>query len=348
MHVIPLEALRGVQGRQRDGTQRRLVVRPRAGCQVVREPTEGGSLRCFLSQPQDRGAGLPRVAQRSPGRRRLVGQAQRSQHIAHRVGEPALDRSDGCTAKRHDGLPHLGQVEEPLAAEHRGGEAGIRQCGHELGRLGVRAVQHGDPPRVDARGHLLRDPCCDAPRLVLVVVERGDRGRLGGTGTGARCHEVKRTGPIAHEIVRDGEDRGIRPVIRLQAHEDGIVEAVLEVQEEPSLRARERVDGLTRIADHADIPPVAEPQLEQAMLQGRDVLELVHGEVPVLLMDSARDVRLGFEHAGAREQHVFEVQLPALVLELLVRALQIGHALDRQSADALRARHRVLVDTAHR
>ena len=76
------------------------------------------------------------------------------------------------------------------------------------------------------------------------------------------------------------------------------------------------------------------------MLQGRDVLELVHGEMTVLLADGAHDLRLGFQHPGAREKDVLEVELAPLVLELLVRAMQLRDASDlepsRRPAAALR------------
>ena len=84
------------------------------------------------------------------------------------------------------------------------------------------------------------------------------------------------------------------------------------------------------------------------MLERRDVLELVDREVAVLLVDGARDVRLGLEHARAREQHVLEVELAALVLELLVGAVQVGDPLHGEPADPVRPRRGVLLDAAHR
>ena len=159
---------------------------------------------------------------------------------------------------------------------------------------------------------------------------------------------MQRARPIAHQLVRDREDRGIRSVVRLQAHDAGVLVGRLELEEEAGVGTGERVDRLARVADHADVAAVAPPQLQQAVLQRRDVLELVHREVPVLLVDGCRHVRLGLEHAGAREQHVLEVELSALVLELLVRALQVGDPAHLESPDALRARGGVLVDAAHR
>ena len=143
--------------------------------------------------------------------------------------------------------------------------------------------------------------------------------------------ELERARAAAHELVRDREDRGIRSVVRLEPNDAGVLVAARELEEEARVGAGERVDRLARVADDADVAAIAEPQLEQAVLQRRDVLELVDGEVAVLLVDGARDVRLGLEHARAGEQDVLEVELPPLVLELLVRALQVGDALDARA-----------------
>jgi hypothetical protein len=60
-------------------------------------------------------------------------------------------------------------------------------------------------------------------------------------------------------------------------------------------------------------------------------LELVHREVAVLLVDGGGDTGLGLQHPGAREQHVLEVELAALVLELLVPVLQFRERVRVQS-----------------
>ncbi|CAM5685036.1 hypothetical protein SALBM311S_09159 [Streptomyces alboniger] len=46
--------------------------------------------------------------------------------------------------------------------------------------------------------------------------------------------------------------------------------------------SRERIDRLAGVADHAQVVPVAEPQVQQSLLEGADVLVLVHHEVLVL------------------------------------------------------------------
>src|SRR5690606_24035532 len=86
---------------------------------------------------------------------------------------------------------------------------------------------------------------------------------------------------------------------------------------------REGVDRLARIADDTDVVAIAQPEFEQALLRGRDVLILVDDEEPVLRAHLLRDARFTLDHARAGEQHVFEVELTALVLQALVRTVQV-------------------------
>ena len=57
--------------------------------------------------------------------------------------------------------------------------------------------------------------------------------------------------------------------------------------------AGEGVDRLVGVADHAQVVAVAEPGVEQALLQRRDVLVLVDDEVPVAAADLLGDVGHG-------------------------------------------------------
>ncbi len=88
-------------------------------------------------------------------------------------------------------------------------------------------------------------------------------------------------------------------------------------------RAGEAVDRLVGIAHHAQVVAAAEPGVEQALLQRRDVLVLVHHEVAVARADLLRDVAVLLQRAGHDHQQVGEVDDagPALgLLELLVDA----------------------------
>ena len=71
--------------------------------------------------------------------------------------------------------------------------------------------------------------------------------------------------------------------------------------------AGERVDRLGRVADDADVVALAEPEVEQPLLEGVDVLVLVDDEVAVLAADGPGDVLALGEDPDGEEQDVLEV-----------------------------------------
>ena len=70
--------------------------------------------------------------------------------------------------------------------------------------------------------------------------------------------------------------------------------------------------------------------------------------MPVLLAHFRGDARLCLQHPRTREQHVLEVELTALVLQLLVRTLQVDDTIDAEPSDSFRASGGVGIDGAHR
>lgn len=82
--------------------------------------------------------------------------------------------------------------------------------------------------------------------------------------------------------------------------------------------AGEGVDGLAGVADHAQAVPVAQPQLQQPLLQRADVLVLVDHEVLVLTAHLIGDVVPLLEHTDREEQHILEVDDAAVALQLLI------------------------------
>ena len=106
----------------------------------------------------------------------------------------------------------------------------------------------------------------------------------------------------------------------------------LEPQQVGARGTGEGVDRLVRVADDAEVGAVAEPQLQQPVLEGRDVLELVDHEVPVLRAHPLPGDVLGVEQTGGEQQHVLEVDATALVLDLLVLVLDLGDGVGIQSS----------------
>ena len=85
---------------------------------------------------------------------------------------------------------------------------------------------------------------------------------------------------------------------------------------------REGVDRLRWVTDDRHVVALAEPQVEQALLQGIDVLVLIHDELAVLAVHGADDVVALLENADREQQDVLEVNDPSGLLDVLVAGQQ--------------------------
>ena len=85
-----------------------------------------------------------------------------------------------------------------------------------------------------------------------------------------------------------------------------------------------RVDRLVRIAHHAQVGTLADPRRQQVLLQGVDVLELVHEEVTKPPMLGGRELAVVEQVAPAESQQVVEVDHSPLALALLVTIEELG------------------------
>ena len=108
------------------------------------------------------------------------------------------------------------------------------------------------------------------------------------------------------------------PVVTHQPYDRGARVARAEVEQIARGRAGEGIDGLARVADHAQLVVVPEPLVEQRLLQGADVLVFIDDDVVVLPADRGRDRRMVGEQADGEQQDILEVDDRALALDLLV------------------------------
>src|SRR5690606_17780905 len=83
-------------------------------------------------------------------------------------------------------------------------------------------------------------------------------------------------------------------------------------------RAREGVDRLSWVADDAELLAPTEPLVEQELLHGRDVLELVDDEAAVLRADLLGDLAVVVQHTREEQEHVVGVDDATGRLGLLV------------------------------
>ena len=92
--------------------------------------------------------------------------------------------------------------------------------------------------------------------------------------------------------------------------------------------AGERVDRLVVVADDAEVVTVAEPVLEQLLLQEVDVLVLVDGERAVLRAERVAHLRVLLEEPQRELEQVFEVDQALGLLPPLVLAEDTVHQVD--------------------
>ena len=112
---------------------------------------------------------------------------------------------------------------------------------------------------------------------------------------------------LGEQPVGEVDHLGGGAVVADQLDDRGAGVAGAEVQQMVGGGAGEGVDRLAGVADHAQAVPVAEPQLQQPLLQRADVLVLVDHEVLVLAAHLVGDVVPVLEHADGEQQHVLEV-----------------------------------------
>ena len=175
-----------------------------------------------------------------------------------------------------------------LPPRHAGGSALPQPGNHGLGLLGLRlGAEHAGR----------------RPRLALGFQPDGSGDpRSHGHRIGQR-HDLRGRAIVAHQPdqLRPGKPAG-------------------EAGEVLGAGPGEGVDGLGWVAHHAQILRIPAPQLQQCLLDGADVLVLVHHQVPVGRADLLGDARVVAQQGAGAQQDVVEVDHPAVRLHLLVTA----------------------------
>ncbi len=247
-------------------------------------------------------------------------------HLADPAGQPrpGLGQAPGCRRAPHevDRAADLGPVEEPDAADLVR-EPGPGQPGLDRRQLGVHPQQHGDLRGRHATGHPRPDP----------GDQRGQLGRLGlvaldGRRRPVRPGRVEMLGPPARreELIRELEHLRTRAVVLRQRDHARARVALGEPGQELAGRARERVDRLVLVADDAQVGAVAQPQLEQPLLERVGVLVFVDADPALARAHGLQRVGVGLEQVDRLDQQVVEVDPPGARLGTLV----VGEDLDEE------------------
>lgn len=154
--------------------------------------------------------------------------------------------------------------------------------------------------------------------------------RVDGVGAGLALRDQLQPvlgGPplgLVQEPVGQVDHLGGGAVVTDQLDHGGLRVAGAEVEQVVGGGAGEGVDGLAGVTDDAEAVALAEPQVQQPLLERADVLVLVDDEVLVLAADLLGDVVAVLEDADRQEQHVLEVDHAAVALELFVRPVDLG------------------------
>src|SRR5436190_4802 len=110
-----------------------------------------------------------------------------------------------------------------------------------------------------------------------------------------------------HETIRQRQDFRRRAIVLLQPDDGCIREASLHPEQPFRRGARKTVDRLVVVADRAELVPVAEPELEQRVLEQVDVLVLVDGERAVALPQGGQRPLVCLVHPHRELEEVLEV-----------------------------------------
>ena len=134
-----------------------------------------------------------------------------------------------------------------------------------------------------------------------------------------RRERLRRAAEPRHETIRELDHLCGRAVVPLEPHDLGVREAPRQREQPLGARPREAVDRLVVVADRAEVVPLAEPEIEQRLLEEVDVLVLVDGEgTPAVVHRRAGGV-IALQQACRPLEEVLEVEqplgrLPPLVL----------------------------------
>ncbi len=270
---------------------------------VRHEPVEGGLgiiADHVVGKAGQRGQILPSLPLGTRAVRRIVRPpSQRGEEVTDLGGQAVrsvvLRRAQRRPQQSH-GLKDFRSVEEALTATDQIGDAGGGDRGLVGLGLGIDPVQHGHlagryahgQQRADAIGHrggllgfavMFGEDRCRAVRTLGEEFQRLGPGRPRGRTTTSRT-TTGRTGPRDQCVGQRDHLRG-GTVVTHEADHVRVRESARKLQQVARGRSGERVDRLIRVPDHTEAVPLAEPGIEQPLLQRVDVLVLIHDEVPV-------------------------------------------------------------------
>ena len=144
-----------------------------------------------------------------------------------------------------------------------------------------------------------------------------------------RAQHLLGAAELRDKAVRQLEHLRRRAVVLLEPHNERVRVATRHFEQVLRARARERVDRLVVVADDAEVVALAEPVLEQLLLEQVDVLVLVDGECSVLRAEDVARELVALEELHGELEQVLEVDCAVRLLARLVVAVDAVHEIGR-------------------
>ena len=333
--VVRLRALRGQLARVEPGEKDRVELEPLGA--VIRQQVNASGRTARKPRPQVRdelrdrsGVARKRDEQLQVLLSRLLALAD---PLRRRCQQPVLERYAPHLVVRCElvaAAQHLQELPRGVALEERRALEGDLRLGErrlEVGRARVQPVQDGHPVVWDTVGVQRANSLDDELEL---VGQRRERPRHGlGAALADRPQGLRRPAELRDEPVRELEHLGRRAVVRLEPNDGGVRIAIGQLEQVARRRSGERVDRLVVVADGADVVALAEPELEQRLLEQVHVLVLVDGERPVACLHDTERVRVALVQLDRTSEQILEVHRAALLLAAFVVAEHALHQLRR-------------------
>jgi hypothetical protein len=155
------------------------------------------------------------------------------------------------------------------------------------------------------------------PTYVLDDAQPWPHDRLGAVRK-RRRERLRRAAESRHEAIRQLDHLRGRAVVPLEPHDEGMWEAPRQCEQPLCARAREAVNRLVVVADRAEVVPVAEPEVEQRLLEQVHVLVLIDGEGSPAVVHRRPHALVPFEQPRRLLEQVLEVEQPLRGLTSLV------------------------------
>ena len=143
------------------------------------------------------------------------------------------------------------------------------------------------------------------------------------------AQDLLRAAERGHDPVREREHFAGRAVVVLEPDHGRVRKARRQTEQVRGRRPGECVDGLVVVADGAELVTIAEPAVEERLLQEVDVLVLVHRERAEVLAHLGQRLGTFVEETDRELEHVLEVDEATVGLLGLVAAEDAEHQIGR-------------------